>query len=362
VVLLFTRGGAGRAPAPLPAHIDAKVVEEHCKKLNGRIEKYRETWVKVASPFIQKLKPEGLPTTIVYPFGGGDLISALTTYPELTEVTTMSLEHAGDPRRIHKVDSRRLRESLDVIDRTSAGLLVANDSKTENLMKGQRGDLPGQLSFFLIGLAVHGYEPVSLRYIGLDKDGKVKGHTAEDIAAVEGKEAKLLRAGWTAPDFSEAFDNYELVFVKKGGDPKKDAKVHRHFARNLDSEHVAADEPLQKYLEARGRICAMTKAASYLLWRDNFSRIREFLLKHMEFMVSDSTGVPPAYAGPAGFEQLAFGQFSASFLGASATHNADFVKLWQKAEPLSFRYGYLDKSMHYHMLITKKAPVAAKKD
>ena len=39
---------------------------------------------------------------------------------------------------------------------------------------------------------------------------------------------------------------------------------------------------LQKYLEARGRICAMTKAASYLLWRDNFSRIRNFLLEHCD--------------------------------------------------------------------------------
>src|SRR6185369_10548633 len=149
-------------------------------------------------------------------------------YPELTEVTTMSLEHAGDPRRIHKIDAKQLKDSLAVIDSTSAGLLVANDSKTENLMKGQRGELPGQLSFFLIALAVHGYEPVSLRYIKLNPDGSIHGETAEDIAKVEGKEATLLKSGWTAPDFSEAFDNYELVFVKKGEDPKTNAKVHRH--------------------------------------------------------------------------------------------------------------------------------------
>jgi hypothetical protein len=141
----------------------------------------------VAEPFIQKLKPEGLPSTVVYPFGGGDLISALTTYPELKDVTTMSLEHAGDPRRIWKVNSAQLKTSLQVIRATSSGLLVANDSKTENLMKAQRGELPGQLSFFLIALAVHGYEPVSLRYIKPNPDGSVHGETAEDIAKVEGK-------------------------------------------------------------------------------------------------------------------------------------------------------------------------------
>ena len=62
----------------------------------------------------------------------------------------------------------------------------------------------------------------------------------------------------------------------------------------------------------------MTKAASYLLWRDNFSTIRDYLLDNMEFMVSDSTGIPPKFATKAGFVQEAYGKFNESFLGASA--------------------------------------------
>ncbi|MEQ1503929.1 MAG: serine/threonine-protein kinase, partial [Myxococcota bacterium] len=138
----------------LPEGLDAKIVEDHCKEVNRRYGVYRDTWVKEASPFIQALKPAGLPTTVVYPFGGGDLISALTTYPEAKEITTMSLEHAGDPRRIKGITAKQLKASLQMIRATSSGLLVANDSKTENLMKGQRGEIPGQLSFFLMALAV----------------------------------------------------------------------------------------------------------------------------------------------------------------------------------------------------------------
>ena len=41
-------------------------------------------------------------------------------------------------------------------------------------------------------------------------------------------------------------------------------------------------------------------------------------------------------------------------LGANAEYNADFVKLWKDAKPLGFRYGYLDKQLSKHMLITKK--------
>lgn len=341
---------------PLPGHIDAKVVEAHCKELGRRIEKYRKTWVGEAMPFIQSLKPAGLPTTVVYPFGGGDLISALTTYPEAMDITTMSLEHAGDPRRIDTVSAKELAASLALIRSTSSGLLVANDSKTENLMKGQRGELPGQLSFFLIGLAVHGFEPVSLRYVKTNPDGSLRALTAAELAQSEEKQAKLLHKSWVSPDFSEAFDNLELVFVKKGEDPKTQARVHRHFAQNLSDTNFGQDEGMKNYLEKKGRIVAMTKAASYLLWRDHFSTIRDFLLGHMEFMVSDSTGIPPRFAKKAGFEQQAYGRFAESFLGASPQYNEDFRALWKTAKPLTFRYGYLDKNLSMHMLVTFKKP------
>ncbi len=341
---------------PIPEGLETKVVEEHCKELQKRIAKYRSTWVKDAMPFIAGLKPEGLPKTVVYPFGGGDLISALTTYPDATEYTTMSLEHAGDPRRLTKITKEQLKTSLALIRSTSMGLLVANDSKTENLMKGQRGELPGQLCFFLIGLAVHGYEPVALRYVKPNADGTLRGLSKTELESLESSEAKLLHKSWVSPDFSAAFDNVELTFVKKG---ETTQKIHRHFAENLDDDHFGKDEPLKAYLEARGQIVAMTKAASYLLWRDNFSTIRNFLLGHMEFMVSDSTGIPPKFAKKSGFEQQAFGRFEESFLNANATYNEDFRKLWAKAKPLPFRYGYLDKNLSKHMLVTQKVPPVA---
>lgn len=353
--LLFRIVACGN-DAPLPEGMDAKIVEEHCKELNRRADKYRETWIKEASPFIQALKPAGLPTTVVYPFGGGDLISAITTYPEAKEITTMSLEHAGDPRRIKGITARQLKASLALIRSTSSGLLTANDSKTENLMKGQRGEIPGQLAFFLIALAVHGYEPVSLKYLKTNADGSIRYLAQTELTELEKKEAKLLNKVWVAPDFSEAFDNLELIAMKKGGDPVKDRIVHRHFAQNLDDDHFGKDEGMKNYLKARTPIVAMTKAASYLLWRDAFSTIRNYLLDHMLFMVSDSTGIPPKFATRAGFVQETYGKFGQSFLGASADYNADFVRLWKDARPLAFRYGYLDKALSKHMLITKKAP------
>jgi hypothetical protein len=38
-------------------------------------------------------------------------------------------------------------------------------------------------------------------------------------------------------------------------------------------------------------VAAMTKAASYMLWNNAFTTMREWLVAHAVFMISDSTGV-----------------------------------------------------------------------
>ncbi|MFN7134589.1 MAG: hypothetical protein ACK4N5_21095, partial [Myxococcales bacterium] len=172
----------------------------------------------------------------------------------------------------------------------------------------------------------------------------------------EDRLARTLRGRWNSPDVSVAFSNLELTFRKAGAGEAAPLKVHRHFAADLSNAGLERDPGLLKHLEAKGRVSAMTKAASYLLWREQFSAVRDYLLAHMDFMTSDSTGIPPRYAVAAGFEQQTWGNFSGSFLGASGDHNRDFRQLWksQPARAIDFRYGYLDAARRYHLLITRK--------
>lgn len=340
---------------PLPEGMDAKIVEAHCKALQPKIDSYRSRYVGEAKGFIAKLKPEGLPSTVVYPFGGGDLISALTTYPDAADITTLSLEHAGDPRRLDEIEDKRLGESLAAFRRAVWGLLMADNSTTANMQNLQRGEIPGQLAFFLIGLAVQGYEPVSLRYFTLDPDGALRYLSLEDVAAQEKTLAKTLRGQWAPPDLSVAFSNSELTFRPKGGGP---LRVHRHFAADIGDRGLKQDGAILEYLATKGRVAAMTKAASYVLWRKDFSVVRKYLLDNMEFMISDSTGIPPRYVEGTGFAYETYGTFTGSFLGTNEDkeNNAALRKVWgsQPARALPFRYGYPDASGKWHLFLLRK--------
>jgi hypothetical protein len=360
---LYYRVVACKGTDPLPATLDAPVIEKHCAEMAKRYERFTEKYVTPAQAFFAQLRPATLPTTVVYPFGGGDLASALVTYPDAKEITTISLEHAGDPTRVAKLEKKsQLNASLAAYRAAIYGLLTLNDSTSENMRKLEKGGIPGQLSFHLTGMAALGYEPVSLKFIRLQDDGTIHYLTQTDFDALAKKKAKKKKGGWVDTDFSEAYTNMELSF-RRVGDAKAPVVVHRHFAWNLGDKGFR-DSALEKHLLAKGKVAALTKAASYLIWGGGFSGIRDYLLANMTWMASDATGIPPRHAKKAGFEQVTYGTFMGPFLEeADPNIGAEMAKLWasQPRRKLPFRYGYPDSESNLHLMITKPAEEKVKK-
>jgi hypothetical protein len=353
---LFYRVVACGGSDPLPATIDAPTVEAHCAEMARRYRHYTEKYVTPARAFFAPLRPASAPTTVVYPFGGGDLGSALVTFPDAREITTISLEHAGDPTRLAKLDKKQLRAALAAFRDASEGLLALYDSTSENMRKLERGGIPGQLSFHITGMTALGFEPVALRFFTLEPEGGVHYLSAAEVDALAPRKAKKVKGGWVDTDFSEAFNNLELTF-RKAGDPRAPLIVHRHIAANLANK-AFKDSPVHKHLIAKGKFSAMTKAASYLMWLDGFSDIRDLLLANMAWMASDSTGVPPRSAAKAGFVQITYGTFTGPFLEeANQAVGEAMAKLWasQPHRKLPFRYGYPDANANLHLMITQPA-------
>jgi len=331
--------GCGGDDSLIPPQIDKKLVEQHCAMLTSGYAEYKREWLEVAVPFIAKLRPANVPTTLVYPFGGGDLVSALATYPDATDITTISLEIAGDIRPIMKVDNKRLGKELEQLRDHLGKLFLKAHSRTINMDIETKAAVPGELAFTMAALVIHGYEPVTLRYFGFNPDGTLKYLTDEDIAK---------------PD-KKPFSNAEIRF-KKPGDSK--VRILRHVAYDLSDGSMKRNPALLKHLEAKGaKVSTMTKAASHLLWDDaNFSVIRDYLMTHTDWMISDTTGVPPRIAKKYGFVQDFYGQY----LGAEpfgTVNNTDmmaFINAFKGAQPITFRYGYPDNKSHGHIVVTRK--------
>ncbi|NVB78891.1 MAG: hypothetical protein HOV81_10885 [Kofleriaceae bacterium] len=350
-----------------------KIVAAHCKAITEKLDAFRAQYFDKNRTWFDKVVPKDVPKTVVYPFGGGDLLSALVAFPEATEVTTISLELAGDPRRLKTLAPRSVQTSLNALRGEIGGLISVGSNTSENLSNGQRNDLPAQVSSFLLGLVAGGYEPVSMRYFSLDDAGNIHYLTQAEIDAADkqakirqAKEAKLaakdpeykasshLKGDWLSPNFSLAFSNVEIQYRKIG---ETAVRVHRHIAWNLGDPYLKKNPQLIRHLEKKGQVTMLVKGASYLLWRPDFALIRGYILDHLKWMLSDSTGVPVKYAKGAGMVQETYGRYDGAFLdGVQATaHDDEFRELWksQKKRPLPFRFGYVDINKQAHLLVTR---------
>ena len=337
--------GACADGAP-PATVKAELVEAHCKKVKEAQADYKTSWIAKARPFFETNVPKTVQKTVVYPFAGGDLSTALTVYPDADEITTLSLEPAGDPRALGKLDDKGLKTALSVVAKELSSLYRSNFSVTMNMIGAMRsGKLPTQLIFGLSALAIHGYEPTSMRYFKLSKKGEIHYLTDEDLVKID----KIKDIGMR----NRSLSNVELKFRKPGS---KHEQTYRHIMANLDDAHIKADPRALAHLEQKGTVSGMTKAASYLLKFDEFKTMRKYVIDHIDWMVSDSTGLPPKYGEPAGFEYETPGIYEQSNMAAGGPVTPQWRKMFkeQPQRPLDFRFGYPDKKLRGHLVIMRK--------
>jgi len=338
----------------LPPGVDAAAVKRHCDALEKIMAGYEKDWARPARTFFAELVPKDVPKTVVYPFGGADLLTALTVYPDLQELTSISLEAGGDPRSIMRIDPETFEKHLALHRKFIGKLVFWNHSRTLDLALLKGTPFPSQMIFALVGLHAHGYEPVGLKAIRLDADGSIHYFTQADLDQAD-KQAAGLKGSVKNRKLNDLFAGYELTFRKKGATT---TQVYRHFQANLDNDHLAADPRILKHLEKKGRIAAITKAASYLLWWGNFKTFRDQLLSQMVWMVSDSTGPLARDLDPKVWEQVTYGTFKgASLATANREGQKAFAEMWaaQPQRPLPFRYfGYPSKGLKTHLLVTRR--------
>ena len=335
---------------PVAERFDAAQVQAHCDKMNALVDKFRSSWLSKATPFLAGLRPTGLPERVVYPFGGGDLVAAIATFPDAVEYTLLSIEAAGDPRAIDDVTTKELARTQAITEHNVHNLFMVAHNRTDVMASAEHDRLPSQLIFALVALRAHNLEPVQLRYFRVNPDGSLVYVTAANIAAA---------AGPSEADHPDLFENMEIIFRRVGAPDGAPLKTYRHLSVNLDNQHLTASPGVLKHLEAKGKIAAMTKAASYLMWGSRFAMIRDYLLDHMVWMISDSTGIGPNDAKAKGFVQETYGRFDGPFLDNAVQRVGEQAKaLWRSQPPrdIPIPYGYPDNRRHWHLMITKPGP------
>ena len=334
-----------------PAKVKPEAIAAHCKFMKKMQAEYKGSWQANATAFFAEHTPKNIPKTVVYPFAGGDLASALAVFPDADEITTIALEPAGDPRALAKLSPKEIEKQLELSAKGMDLLYRRNYSHTSDMIDFMRGaKLPTQLIFSLSALSLYGYEPTSMKYYELTEGGGIKYLTKADLDKADAIKDTGKR--------NLALANVEIKFRKIGS---KKEQTFRHLVANLDDAHIKKSPLALEHLTKKGRVSAMTKAASFLLMFDDFKTMRKYLIDQVDWMVSDATGLSPKYGKTVGFEYETWGTFERSEMDAGAP----FSPVWAaefKVQPkrdLKFRFGYPDHKFRNHLIIMKKTGAKA---
>jgi hypothetical protein len=334
------------------------VLSAHCDKVKVTTEKWRTGWLEQAAPFFRELVPRDLPSEVVYPFGGADLLSVLVVYPDARVITTMALEPGGDPRSLGRLGSADLKSALALVRRHFDFLMRLQFSQTVDLDELVKGPLAGVLIYDLAALAVLGYEPLGLRYFELGKTGGRVYFDAKQVAAIDAEASKIKNLTSRAKFLNGKFANFELRFRKRAaeGHATPPEQLFRHLSINLEDGNLRRDRRLLLHLGAKGDVSAIVKAASNLLWWTSFSEIRNYLIEHAVWTISDASGVATSDLDPQRFIQETWGKFDGPPFPSPDDREKAVIALWAKnpERPLAFYFGYHSKGGFPHLMVTRR--------
>ena len=257
--------------------VDAKVDEDRRSPLqdgrSSRSTKFRTLYFDKGRACFDEVVPKDVPKTVVYPFGGGDLLSALVAFPDATEITTISLELAGDPRRIATLTPSQLetqpRRAARRDRRPDLGRLEHEREPVEPA--AERSARPGQLVpararrrrlragvDALLHARRRRRHPLPRRRprsTTLDKEALAHARRASSTTGSRRTSRRRSRTSRSS--------------TARSARPR--SASHRHIGWNLGDDYLKQHPQLIRHLEKKGQVTMLVKGASYLLWRGDFS-------------------------------------------------------------------------------------------
>ena len=110
---------------------------------------------------------------------------------------------------------------------------------------------------------------------------------------------------------------------------------------NCDLSNGGSNAAFLNWTASRGPGMSLVKAASYLMHRRSFSKIRDFLLKNSHVIVQDDSGIPLRDFNP-GWTVRFFGSYVQPIELFKEHYQADLAQVYQTSNPadLGFAFGY----------------------
>lgn len=259
---------------------------------------------------------------VYYMFSGPDFLYANQFFPNAGTYILAGTEPIGPLPDLTRFSGAALDSVLQNLQKSlnsvlSFSFFITKDMKTDL----QNEQLKGTLPIFYVFLARAGKTINDINFITLDSSG-------QPHAAVPSEKGKGLTPG------------VRITFSTPEGTPQS----LYYFTTDLSNEGIRSQPGFLKFCAAQAPAPAasLLKSASYLMFANGFSTIREFLLNHSKAIVQDDSGIPVAAFDQNKWSLRFFGNYPGPIDLFKQYFQPGLQELYRQSNPapLGFGIGY----------------------
>jgi hypothetical protein len=270
--------------------------------------------------------------TMFYMFSGPDFLYANAFYGKATTYVLSALEPVGSPPDLMRLSYGGIGATLYDVERSMSSVLNFSFFITKQMKTDLRaGEVSGTLPILYVFLARSGKTIRNVSLVALDD----KGALANDNP---GRNAtRGVRIAFAGSDGVE--------------------RTLYYFSTDLSNSGVKVTGFL-KFCETLAPGNSLIKSASYLLYADNFTNVREFLLANSATIIQDDSGIPLAYYNPKKWRFFPFGHYAGPIAEFPGRYQEQYAELFRRSRPMDFGIGYRWRPYESNLLLSVRLPAS----
>ncbi|GAA6622343.1 hypothetical protein [Scytonema sp. NUACC26] len=298
---------------------------------------FNNAWSKLEARQLQKVRKwsqqelNQINTTspsIFYPFSGPDFLYAYSLFPQGSQYVLVGLEPVGIIPNLAKLSESQRNLKLQEIRSSLYAILqfsffMTNDMKVD-LQK------QGLLPILYVFLARTQNRIINVQYIGLDKNAEIQQYKEGMIPGVK------------------------IDFVAKG---EERSRILYYFAHDLSNDGLERRPEFSRFITNLGEKVTYLKAASYLMYNDGFSEIRNQILAQSSQILQDDSGMPLTAFYRSKWNLKFYGSYTSPIGLFANRYQPNLRRIYRtdkSIEPLDFGIGYKYEANNSNLMLAEE--------
>ena len=297
---------------------------------------YKNAWSKLENQQLAKVRNwrenelqaiNAKSPTVFYPFSGPDFLYSFSLFPKAKQLILVGLEPVGSVPDFAKLSANQSNAAVSKARSSLSEILQFSFFRTNDMKVDLRKQ--GVLPILYVFMARTNNRILDLQYIGLDKNAKVKQFEKGMVPGVR------------------------IAFVPQG---ESEPRTLYYFSTDLSNSGLIKHPELTQFISQLKEPVTYLKAASYLMYNNSFSGIRDTILATSSHVLQDDSGMPLKSFDSAKWDLEFYGSYSRPIGLFSSRYQADLKRVYasnQGVKPLDFGIGYKFNVNQSNMMLAK---------